>query len=131
MTERSVRRRAGSAAALLTVGAAVATAGWLGGGGAWSALALFVVFTAAAIAVFVWSGRSDHDLASLLGGVGDERQRFIDTRATAFAGLAMGSYCLVLALVALAGGDDNPWLLVCLVGAISYAVALVVLRARS
>jgi hypothetical protein len=88
------------------------------------------VIAAAAIGIFVWSGRSDSDVPSLLGGVGDERQQLIDTRATAIAGLAMGIFSLVLALVAIARGSDNPWAVVCLVGAVSYVVALVALRAR-
>jgi hypothetical protein len=54
----------------------------------------------------------------------------MDTRATAVAGLAMGIFSLVLALVAIARGSDNPWVVVCLVGAVSYVVALAVLRAR-
>lgn len=131
MTEPSVRRRAAVAVVLVLLGAAVAVAGWGGGGGAVAAVALFVTFAVLAAAVFVWSGRSDTDLAALLGGVGDERQQMIDTRATAVAGLAMGLFCLVLALVTLARGeDDNPWLVVCAVGAVTYATALAVLRAR-
>jgi hypothetical protein len=70
------------------------------------------------------------DLAALLGGLGDERQQMLDTRATAVAGLGMGLFCLVLALITLARGEDNPWLVVCLVGAVSYAAALAVLKTR-
>ena len=131
MTEPSVRRRAVAAAALVLLGAGVAVAGWAGGGGPVAAVALFVTFVVLAAAAFAWSGRSDNDLAALLGGVGDERQQMIDTRATAVAGLVMGLFCLVLALVTLARGEDNPWLVVCAVGAVSYAAALAVLRGRS
>ena len=115
---------------LVVLGGAVAAAGWIGGGGLWAAVALFAAFVVAAVWVFVASGRSDTDVAALLGGVGDERQRMIDTRATAIAGLVMGLFCLVLALVTLARGEDNPWLVVCLVGAVSYAAALAVLKTR-
>jgi hypothetical protein len=130
MTPDSRRRRASSATTLVALGAAVAAAGWIGDGGPWAAIALMGVIAAAAIGIFVWSGRSDSDVPSLLGGVGDERQQLIDTRATAIAGLAMGIFSLVLALVAIARGSDNPWAVVCLVGAVSYVVALVTLRAR-
>lgn len=130
MTQHSRARRASSATVLVALGAAVAAAGWLGDGEPWAAVALMGVIAAAAIGVFVWSGRSDHDVPSLLGGVGDERQQLMDTRATAVAGLAMGIFSLVLALVAIARGSDNPWVVVCLVGAVSYVVALAVLRAR-
>lgn len=131
MTDPLVRRRAAVAAVLVLLGAAVAVAGWAGGGGATAAVTLFVAFAVGAGGVFVWSGRSDADLASLLGGVGDERQRMMDTRATAVAGLVMGLFCLVLAVVTLARGEDNPWLVVCLVGAVSYAAALAVLKTRT
>jgi hypothetical protein len=43
----------------------------------------------------------------------------------------MGLFSLVMAIAALARGDDNPWLIVCLVGAVSYAVALAYLKRRS
>ena len=131
MSEPSVRRRATAAGVLVLLGAAVTAAGWIGGGGRWAAIALLASFVVGAGVVFWWSGRSDTDLAALLGGVGDERQRLIDTRATAVAGLVMGLFCLVLAVVTLARGEDNPWLVVCLVGAVSYAAALGILKARS
>ena len=131
MTDPLVRRRATGAAVLVLLGAAVAAAGWAGGGGPVAAVALFVTFAVSAGVVFVWSGRSDADLPALLGGVGDERQQMLDTRATAVAGLVMGLFCLVLAVVTLARGEDNPWLVVCLVGAVSYAAALAVLKTRS
>ena len=123
-------RRVASATTLVVLGAGVAAAGWLGGGGPWAAAALFVVFAMAAVASFVWSGRSDHDLAALVGGAGDERQRALDSRATAVAGLAMGTFCVVMALVAIARGEENPWVLVVLVGAASYTLALMLLRTR-
>jgi len=116
--------------ALLALGALVAVAGWVGGGGVWAAMILMAIFSVAAVGGFVWSQRSDGDLAALLGGVGDERQRSIDVRATAVSGLAMGAFCLVLALVNLARGEDNPWLVVCAVGGAAYAASLLVLRVR-
>lgn len=131
MTEPMMRRRARVGGVLVALGVAVAAAGWLGGGGLWAAVAVAAAFVVVAVSVVVWSGRSDADVAALLGGVGDERQRMLDTRATAVAGLVMGLFCLVLAVVTLARGEDNPWLVVCLVGAIAYAAALAVLKARS
>ena len=44
--------------------------------------------------------------------------------------LAMGLFSLGMAVVALASQDDNPWLLVCLVGAAAYAASLTYLRHR-
>ncbi len=131
MTGPMTRRRAVVAGVLVALGVAVAAAGWVGGGGLWAAVALVAAFVVSAAWVFVWSGRSDTDVAALLGGVGDERQRMIDTRATAVAGLVMGLFCLVMALVTLARGEDNPWLVVCLVGAIAYTAALALLGTRS
>lgn len=123
-------RQVQSSLALLALGAAVAAAGWVGGGGTWAAALLFAVFATAAGAALIWSGRSDHDLAALLGGVGDERQRALDSRAIAVAGLAMGAFCVVMTLVAIARSEDNPWVLVVLVGATAYALTLLTLRAR-
>lgn len=131
MTDPKVRRRLAVAGTLVLLGVAVAAAGWAGGGGVWASSALLVAFLVGAMTVFVWSGRSDTDMAALLGGVGDERQRMLDIRATAVAGLVMGLFSLVLAVVTIARGQDNPWLLVCLVGAIAYAAALAVLKTRS
>jgi hypothetical protein len=130
MQQQRESRRVLSATAIVVLGAAVAAAGWVGGGGRWVAVALFAVFAVGAGVSFLWSARSDHDLAALLGGAGDERQRALDSRATAVAGLVMGAFCVVMALVAIARGEENPWLLVVLVGAVSYTLALVVLRAR-
>ncbi len=130
MTDPTVPTRARVAVMLVLLGAGVAVAGWVGGGGTWAAIALFTTFVIGAAAVFIWSGRSDADLAALLGGVGDERQQMIDTRATAVAGLVMGLFCLVLALVNLARGEDNPWLVVCAVGAVAYGAAVLVLKRR-
>jgi hypothetical protein len=61
MTQDSRRRRASSATTLVALGAAVAAAGWIGDGGPWAAIALMGVIAAAAIGIFVWSGRSDSD----------------------------------------------------------------------
>ena len=124
------RRRLRSGGAVLVVGLVVAAAAWAGAGPG-TALALTAFFLLAALGLVLWSSHGDSDLAALVGGTGDERQRSLDVRATAAAGLAMGTFSVAMALAALARGDDNPWLLVCLVGAVSYAVALGYLRARS
>ena len=125
----SHRQRIRSGAAVLVAGLVVAGAAWAGSGpGTGLALAAFAVL--AALGVVLWASHGDSDLAALVGGTGDERQRALDVRATAVAGLAMGAFSVAMAVAALARGDDNPWLLVCLVGAATYAVALGYLRAR-
>lgn len=123
------RRLLRSGGAVLAVGLVVAGAAWTGSGPG-TGLVLAVVFLLGALGLVLWSSRGDSDLAALVGGTGDERQRALDVRATAVAGLAMGAFSVAMALAALARGDDNPWLLVCLVGAVAYAVALGLLRAR-
>ena len=131
MSTRSNRNRIRSAAALLAVGLVVTAAVAAGGGGVWTVVALAAFYVVAALALLAWSSRSDGDIAALVGGAGDERQRGIDVRATAVAGLAMGLFSLVMAIAALARGDDNAWLIVCLFGAFSYTVALAYLKSRS
>lgn len=122
-------RRLRSGGAVLSVGLVVAGAAWVGSGPG-TGLALAAVFLLAALGLVLWSSHGDSDLAALVGGTGDERQRALDVRATAVSGLAMGTFSVAMALAALARGDDNPWLLVCLVGAVTYAIALGYLRAR-
>lgn len=123
------RRRLRSGGVVLVVGLVVAGAGWAGSGpGTGLALAAFALLSA--LGLVLWSSHGDSDLAALVGGTGDERQRALDVRATAASGLAMGAFSVAMALAALARGGDNPWLLVCLVGAVTYAVVLGYLRAR-
>ncbi len=123
------RRRLQSGGAVLVVRLVVAGAAWIGSGPG-TGLALAAVFLFGALGLVLWSSKGDGDLAALLGGTGDERQRALDVRATAVAGLAMGTFSVAMAVAAPARGDDNPWLLVCLVGSVTYAVALGYLRAR-
>ena len=123
-------RRAGSAWVLVVLGGAIAVAAWLGGQQD-LALELAVFYVGAAAVVWHWAGRRG-DVAAILGGAGDERQRAIDLRATALSGLAMGLFSLAAGIVSLARtGDAGAWGTLCLVGGLAYAVALVVLRARS
>lgn len=128
MTRARRRSSALAAVTVFAVGVAVAAAAWAGGSSLVTAGALVAFYALAAAGIVVWSRRSDADLPALLGGGGDERQRSLDLRATACAGLAMGLFSLGLALVALARQDDNPWLLICLVGAVAYAASLTYLR---
>ena len=122
-------RRAAAAAALGAVGLAAAAA--LAASGALViAVAVAVVAGVTGIATYYWSATGG-DTAAVLGGVGDERQRAMDLHATAVAGLAMAAYCVVRALVAIAHGGDNPWAVVCLVGALAYAASFATARFRS
>jgi hypothetical protein len=124
------RRRLSSGLAVLAVGLVVAGAAWAGSG-ARTGFTLGVFFLILAGGQVLWSSRGDGDVAALVGGTGDERQRVLDVRATAVAGLAMGTFSVGMAVAALARNDDNPWLLVCLVGALTYVIALGYFRARS
>jgi hypothetical protein len=80
---------------------------------------------------YLWS-RGSGDFAAIIGLSGDERQKMMDTRATAIVGLATLGFCLAGAIVDLArGGSGKPWAAICAVGGISYVVALAVLRRRA
>jgi hypothetical protein len=81
------------------------------------------------VIAFVWSGGRG-DVAAIMRGGADERQRAIDLRATAVAGTVTGLVTLCAAVVNIArtGGDPGAYGVVCLVFGISYGVALAILR---
>ena len=129
MTVRNDVRRWASVATLAVLGAALTIATWIGGEQT-LAVMLGVFYVVCCAAVYLWS-RGSGDVAALLRLQGDERQRLLDTRVTAIAGLVTLSFCLAGAIVDLGrGGTGNPWVLICAVGGASYVVALAVLRVR-
>lgn len=128
MSSPSSRRRLATASAVLAVGLATAMATTVSGDHE-AAVVVVVIAALGALATYLWSGR-EGDISALMSGSGDERQRAIDVRATAFAGLAMGSFSLVMAIVQFARGGDNPWIIVCAVGALAYASTLTAERLR-
>jgi hypothetical protein len=114
---------------LLVGGGALAVATWISGqhGLAIGVVAFYVV--AAAVAV-LWS-RGSGDVAAILRGGGDERQRGLDRDATAAAGLVMALTAIIGAIVETARtGSPGAYGLMAAAGGISYAVALVVVRLR-
>lgn len=122
-------RRLASTAILGVLGGAIAIATWVGGE-PYLAIMLGIFYVVCCAAAYVWS-RGGGDVAAILRLDGDERQRLIDIRATALAGLATLMFCVGGVIVDLArGGTGNPWALICAVGGISYTVALAVLRKR-
>jgi hypothetical protein len=95
------------------------------------AIGLGVFYLLSCVASYLWS-RGRGDVAAIMRLSGDERQRVIDIRATAVAGLATMVFCLGGAVVDLArGGDGTPWTLICGVGGAAYAVAVAVLIRRT
>jgi hypothetical protein len=63
---------------------------------------------------------------------GDERQRTLDLRATAYSSFAAVMFALTAAVVQTARGENAlPYLLVCGVAGAAYVVALAILRLRS
>jgi hypothetical protein len=123
--------RALSAAVLLIVGGAVAIAAWVGGhpGVAAAVIGTYVVLAGIA---FAWSGGRG-DVAAMMRGGGDERQRLMDLRATAAASIATALFAICGAVVNIArtGGDPGPYGVICVVFGVTYGVALVVLRRRA
>lgn len=123
--------RGAAAAVLLIGGGAVAMAAWVGGHPGVSAVVIGAYIVLAIIA-FVWSGGRG-DVAAIMRGGSDERQRSIDLRATAVAALATGLVALGGAVVNIArtGGNPGAYGVICMVFGISYGVALAVLRLRT
>jgi hypothetical protein len=127
----STGHRTASAAILVVGGGAVAVAAWIGGGPG-IAIGLVVFYALAAGAAYVWAGR-DSDIGAILRAGGDERQTRLDRDATALAGLAMALTAIVGAVVSMAlnGGDPGAYGVMCFVGGVTYAVALVILKRKS
>jgi hypothetical protein len=115
---------------MLVSGAAMTAAAAIGGGSL-PFVAGLASLTAVFTAVFWWMGRGRGDMADLAANRPDERQRLMDQRAAAFAGVAVGVFCLGAAVVSLArGGTGNPWAAIdALFGAV-YVASFLVLRRR-
>ena len=132
MREGSKGGHRGAAAAILLIGGGVvAMAAWLGGDPGVAA-AVFVAYVVLAVIAFIVAGRSG-DIAAIMRGAGDERQRAIDLRATAAAGIVTTIFTVGGAIVSIArtGGDPGQYGTVCVVLGISYGAALVILKRRS
>lgn len=111
------------------LGGGVTAATWVGGEHS-LAIMLGAFYLVCCLASYLWS-RGRGDVAAMIRLSSDERQRLIDTRATAVAGLVTLAFCVGGAIVNLArGGTGNPWALICSVGGASYAAALAVLLRR-
>jgi hypothetical protein len=122
--------RGATAAVLVVAGGALAAATWAGGAHG-LAIGLVGFYAVAAGGAYLWSGR-DSDVGAVMRAGGDERQRRLDHDATTLAGLAMGVAALVGAVVsaALHHGDVGAYGVVCLVGGVTYAGSLFVLKRR-
>ncbi|HEY8729695.1 MAG TPA: hypothetical protein VIL94_08930 [Acidothermaceae bacterium] len=114
---------------VVVLGGAETVGAWAGGHHG-LAVGIGAFYVIASLGVYVWSGRRG-DVAALLRADGDERQRQLDMRATAIAGLVMIVCCIAGAVVNLAhGGSGGPWAVLAAVGGLAYAVALAGLRHR-
>ena len=63
----------------------------------------------------------------------DERQRRLDRDATAWSGLAMALTAIIGAIVSTArnGGDPGGYGVICVVGGVTYALSLFVLKRKT
>jgi hypothetical protein len=128
-TATRTRHRGVTAAVLLVGGGAVAAATWASGDHG-LAVGLVVFYVLAAGVAYLWSGGKG-DVAAIMRVGGDERQKGIDRDATAITGMAMSLAALVGAIVETArDGDPGAFGVMCLVGGLSYVVALIALRYR-
>ena len=88
-----------------------------------------VIFTALATGAFVAIGRTRGDLGAIVASSSDERQRGIDLRATAAAGVAVAVVLLLGSIVTLAQGHSGqPWVDLAAAYGVSYVVFLFIFR---
>jgi len=128
-TKTRVLRRSATAGILLVGGGALAAATWVGGDHG-LAVGLVVFYVVAAGTAYLWS-RRDTDVAAIMRWEGDERQFGIDREANVISAHAMGIAAIIGAIVNTAvNGDPGGYGVICFVGGVTYAVALVVLRRR-
>src|SRR6478609_5665915 len=119
--------RGASAAVLLVGGGALAAATWIAGDHGF-AIALVAVYVILAGVAYLWSGGRG-DVAAIMRAGGDERQRSLDRDATAITGLVMGGAAIIGAIVQVARGEDpGGYGVLCVVGGITYVVAIAWLR---
>jgi hypothetical protein len=128
-TCRTNRRRQLAAPAIMFAGGGALTGATAAGGAALALTITEAALTALFTVAFWWIGRTRGDFGAVFGSRQDERQRTIDLRATAVAGLAAALFCLVMGVVSMArGGDGSPWTTICAVFGGVYLVALAVFR---
>jgi hypothetical protein len=119
--------RGASAAVLLVGGGALAAATWIAGDRGF-AIALVAVYVILAGVAYLWSGGRG-DVAAIMRAGGDERQRSLDRDATAITGLVMAGAAIIGAIVQVARGEDpGGYGVLCVVGGITYVVAIAWLR---
>ena len=124
------KRRWITPAVMLVGGVALTMAATFGGGHfTRSALISGLVFTAVATTAFVLIGRSRGDLGAIVASAPDERQRVIDLRATAAAGVAMALILIVGSVVSLAQGHSGqPWVDLAAAFGVVYVISLSIFR---
>jgi hypothetical protein len=119
--------RGTSSAIVIVGGGAVALAVWAGGDHGWAIAAIAIYAVCAAVAC-IWAGGSG-DVAAILRGAGDERQRSVEREALAITAQVMTVVAVVGAIVEL-GQSGNPGVygLVCAVSGVAYALSWAVRR---
>jgi hypothetical protein len=128
-TGRASRRRQLAAPATMLAGGGALTGATAAGGAALALTITEAVLTVAFSVAFWLIARTRGDFGAVFGSRPDERQRTIDLRATAAAGLAVGLLCIVMSVITLArGGDGNPWVAICAVFGAVYVIALAIFR---
>jgi Na+/melibiose symporter-like transporter len=129
-TARAHKRWWVTPAIMLVGGVALTLAATFGGGHFMrSALVSGLVITVVATGAFVVIGRTRGDLGALVASAPDERQRGIDLRATAAAGLALAVILVVGSIVSLAQGHSGqPWVDLAAAFGVIYVIFLVIFR---
>ena len=128
---RTAGHRTATTAILVVCGAALAAATWIAGEPV-LAIGLVAFYAVAGGVAYVWA-RRDTDVGAIMRVGGDERQARLDRDATAMSGLAMAVAAIVGAIISTArnGGDPGAYGVICVVGGVTYALSLFILKRRS
>jgi hypothetical protein len=130
MEKTMSRGRRGATAGVLVVGGGAVVAASLIADDVAVAIVMGVLYIACAIGAYFWAGGSG-DVAAIMRVGGDERQRSLDRDATIIAGYCMVFAALTGAVVQIARGEGpGAYGVMCVVGGVSYVVALFVLQRR-
>ena len=123
------RRRRLAAPAIMLIGGGALTGATVAGGAAVALTVTEAVLTIVFAVGFWWVGRTGGDFGAVVASRPDERQRGIDLRATAAAGLAVCLFAIVMGVLAVAQGHSGaPWTTLCAIFGGVYLISLAIFR---
>lgn len=120
-----------SAATMLVLGSGLVVALLIGSNGDFVVVLPLTVVVLACTLIFGLAHRSHTDIGAVTGDVADERQRTISLRAAAVSGSIVAMALIIATMVSMAQGHFGaPWIWFCVLGGVTYPVAILALRNR-